>query len=95
MQEFVNIFGNGYFPIIITAVLLFGGWKIFHEGIATVNKITDAHSEETKELAKVIENNTQVVTGVVERLDKVEVKLDDIENKVDALDNCTKKGEKK
>lgn len=95
MQEFVNIFGNGYFPIIITAVLLFGGWKIFHEGIATVNKLTDDHSKESEELRKVIEGNTAVVAGVVERLDKVEIKLSDIEDKVDALDNCSKKGEKK
>lgn len=86
MQELVEILGNGFFPIAICGVLLFGGWKIFHEGIDTVNKITETHSEETKELTKVIENNTQVITGVVERLDKVEVKLDDIEDKVEALD---------
>ncbi|MBR4431866.1 MAG: hypothetical protein IKS76_01550 [Paludibacteraceae bacterium] len=91
MEGIVEILGNGFFPIAMCGLLLFGGWKIFHEGIDTVNKITDAHSEETKELTKVIENNTQVITGVVERLDKVETKLDDIEDKVDALDICAKK----
>lgn len=95
MEGIVEILGNGFFPIAMCGILLFGGWKIFHEGIDTVQKLTDDHSKESEELRKVIEGNTAVVAGVVERLDKVESKLSDIEDKVDALDNCTKKGEKK
>ena len=99
MEGLVEMLGNGFFPIVMCGVLLFGGWKLFSklfdDGIKTIKELTDAHSVETKELSRIVENNTEVVKGVVERLDKVEIKLDNIENKVDELDSCSKKGEKK
>ena len=58
LQGLTQILGNGFFPIIISGVLC---WYIYRKD--------QSHKEEIGELRKSIDNNTQVVQRLLDRMD--------------------------
>lgn len=58
LQGLTTILGNGFFPIIVTGVLMF-----------YIYKKDQAHKEEIGELRKSIDNNTSVIQKLLDRMD--------------------------
>jgi len=57
LTEVVNILGNGFFPILVTGVLM---WYIY--------KKDSNHKEEIGELRKSIDNNTTVIQKLIDKM---------------------------
>ena len=55
LNEFVSIFGNGFFPVVVCGVLF---WYVY-----TKDK---SHREEISELRKTVESNTVAVTKLAD-----------------------------
>lgn len=55
LNEFVSIFGNGFFPVVVCGVLF---WFVY-----TKDK---AHRDEVNELRKTVESNTVAVTKLTD-----------------------------
>lgn len=58
LNALATLVGNGFFPIVICAVLF---WYIYKKDIA--------HKEEISELRKSIDNNTAVIQKLVDKMD--------------------------
>lgn len=58
LQALIQALGNGFFPIVVCAILF---WYVY--------KRDQQHREELKELSKSIENNTMVIQKLIDRLD--------------------------
>ena len=65
LQGLTQILGNGFFPIIISGVLC---WYVYRKD-QDAQKRDQAHKEEISELRKSIDNNTQVVQRLLDRMD--------------------------
>lgn len=58
MNAIATLLGNGFFPIMVCAVLF---WYIY--------KKDQAHKEEITELRKSIDNNTAVMQKMIDKMD--------------------------
>lgn len=58
------------FPIVMCIVICIYVKYMMDKNAEQMTKITDDHKEEVKEMTKAIENNTIVITQLVERLGK-------------------------
>lgn len=68
LQALTTILGNGFFPILITGVLL---WYIYKKDAQTreaMKEMNANHKEEIAELRKSIDNNTIVVQKLVDKI---------------------------
>lgn len=89
LGNLAQIMGQGFFPIVMCAVILYGGYKLFHyiltEGKKLIENIEARQVEETSRLSGVIDRNTEVVQTVVEEIRGVENRLEKVEDKVDRI----------
>ena len=89
LSGFAQILGQGFFPIVMCAVILYGGYKLFRyilsEGKTLIESIESRQAEETNKLSGVIERNTEVVQTVVDEIRGVESRLEKVEDKVDKI----------
>lgn len=92
MDEFSSIaqvFGNGFFPVIMCVLLVVAGYKVFmylvKEGKSVVEKIEAKNAEYNDKLSEVIKNNTTAVLSIKDGLKDVENRLQDVEEKVDRI----------
>ena len=71
MSLLVEVITTVGFPITICLILMYYVKYTTDSNKAEVEKITDRHHEEMKEVTKAIENNTLAITKLVERLGNV------------------------
>ena len=87
--QIAQIFGNGFFPVIMCVLLCVAGYKIFmylvQEGKNVVEKIETKNHEYNDKLSAVIDNNTTAILSIKDGLKDVENRLGDVEEKVDKL----------
>lgn len=72
----VQIFGNGFFPVIMCVVLLYG-----------IYKFVLMHKEEIKQLADVIDKNSDVINDM-------KVTVQQLSDRLEAVENHKKENEK-
>ena len=58
------------FPIVMCLVFMYYVKYLTDKNSEQIDRITEQHREETKELTKAVENNTLVVTQLLDRLGK-------------------------
>lgn len=58
------------FPIVMCLVFMYYVKYLTDKNSEQIDRITEQHREETKELAKAVENNTLVVAQLLDRLGK-------------------------
>lgn len=60
INALVTVFGNGFFPIIVCAVLF---WYVYDQG--------KKHKDEMDEMRKSVDNNTLTLTKLIEAIDRI------------------------
>ena len=58
------------FPIVMCLVFMYYVKYLTDKNSEQIDRITEQHREETKELTKAVENNTLVVTQLLDRIGK-------------------------
>lgn len=58
------------FPIVMCLVFMYYVKYLTDKNSEQIDRITEQHREETKELTKAVENNTLVVTQLLDRMGK-------------------------
>ena len=71
-----QLFGNGFFPVIMCVVLLYG-----------IYKFVLMHKEEIKQLADVIDKNSDVINDM-------KVTVQQLSDRLEAVENRKKENEK-
>lgn len=69
LQALITVLGNGFFPIVVCAILFWYVYKRDQQHKDEIQKRDEQHREELKELSKSIENNTLVIQKLVDKLD--------------------------
>lgn len=68
LNAITTLLGNGFFPILISGILLWYIYKKDAQTRETLKDINSNHKEEIAELRKSIDNNTIVVQKLVDKL---------------------------
>ena len=58
------------FPIVMCLVFMYYVKYLTDKNSEQIDRITEQHREETKELTKAVENNTLVITQLLDRMGK-------------------------
>lgn len=68
MDAIITAISSFGFPIVMCLVVCFYVKYIIDKNTEQLDKITNQHREETKEMTKAIENNTLALTTLIEKL---------------------------